>query len=251
MCDKPYKCSKCEYSTDSKGNANKHVRTKNGCEGASVVENIIKIKCAMCEKEFNDEILMKQHKNNCVSKRTLIVEKYRDIDSVKQWVSDINLIVRDFSKKFELLENENKRLLKLIEKLEGGVRVQNNNKKKGFEQINLEDGEDEILCYGKPITKIPTNYDHLLSIVDSKNYKKGKREIEYEVNILDKYGESQAGTASSSGFYLNGSDKKILYGNFSLLLGNECDNSAKYRHFKSQRCYCDEHFNAETGKPIE
>ncbi len=118
MTDKPYACSKCNYTSDSKSNTNKHIRTKKGCEGAELIKNIIIIKCEICEKEYNDQVSLKQHKSSCVAKRTITVEKYKDVDSVKQWSDGINLIVKDFSKRFELLENYNKELKTRIERLE-------------------------------------------------------------------------------------------------------------------------------------
>lgn len=167
MTNKPYKCSKCEYCSNSKTNANKHIRTKKGCEGACLIENIVIVKCPICEKEFNDEISLKQHKNSCITKRAIVLEKYEDVGLVKQWSDDINLIINDFRKKFELLENENRELIKRIEKLEKCEK-----KKEETEEFICEYNDEKYMkklnhatllefylkLYNKPDTYCPSNF---------------------------------------------------------------------------------------------
>lgn len=249
-----YSCSKCGFTSLTKGTTKTHCTNK--CKGSRLIENIVLVKCEICGKECETEKLMMLHKNNCVKKRVEIINEDTNGDLKKQNTEIMNMIL-SIRNELEKIREENKELKQRIEKIEGAKKVADDNRKKGYEEIEdtiIEDGEEVEnytgCFYQKDITFTPKNYEEILKEFDTENYKKNERKLKINVNLFIK--NNTIGATAYPSEIVDNDGKKYKYGNTELYIKNvDCTRRAKYRVIKNGECYCMKHFNPETGSTVD
>lgn len=251
-----YKCSLCNHVSNNKDNLKKHIAKVCGKE-AKLIEEIVKLECDLCNKTFDTEKLLSQHKERCFKKRSIIITAYTDTNKVEAWMENTMKLIESLRMDNEKLANENKDLKKRIEKLEGSIKVENDNKQRGYEELEEIDEDDEDTeinpCYSSTLDIFnPKKYKEILKKFDRKNYKQGKLITRFTgLQMVDKKGNIVDGIEASENGIFDGK-QKFAYGDTTLLIREiECPYPAKYRHFKTNECYCEKHFDLDTGKPIE
>lgn len=251
-----YKCSKCDFSRGIKGYVTQHIKKTIKCKGAELIEDIVKVECEVCDKEFDNEELLKMHRKCCVQKKALVKIHYEDPDDINNKMDILTNLVTLINTKCEVLMEENKNLKKRIERLEGGIKIANDNKQRGYEELEEIDEDDENAdispCYSSTLDIFnPQKYKEILKKFDRKNYKQGKLITRFTgLQMVDKKGNIVDGIEASENGIFDGK-KKYEYGDTTLLIKEvECPYPAKYRHFKTNECYCTKHFDLDTGKPL-
>jgi hypothetical protein len=253
---KAYECSVCGYSTNARGNANKHLRTKIGCDIGKIIEHIEKLECEICNKTFNDEVLLKQHKDNCIKKKALVVNTYTDSKEIKECITILFSMLQQHEKKFEKLNEENIELKKRIDRLESKHRTESNNIKKGFIKYDVEDENYAYLegecCITKYKKFIPNDFPELLSKCDKKNFDNNMLNSKLSVCILDKNGAEIECKATASAIYSLVDNKMYEYKKTLVVIkAFKCLDDFIFKIIKTGNCYCTKHFDEESGKPLE
>jgi len=155
-----YKCSKCNYTSNTKGLVKKHIDNVSKCEGAELLEEIVKVQCDICNKEFDTLKGLEEHKKRCIKKKTIVATEFINPEKVEKGMMSMGDILLKVVKRVEMLEQENKELKKRLEKLE--------EKKK--ESVDSEDSEDleeeeddDAFCeHSKPHNFIPFTYENVV-----------------------------------------------------------------------------------------
>ena len=250
-----YNCSKCGFSTKIKGNLKRHIL--NVCNDGDIIENIVKVKCDICDKEYQTEVLLNQHKKVCVQKKTVTVREFTDSDAVHSEMELLKKVIMSVSASNEHLSKQLIETTKRIEKLEKSINKEKQDQKRGFEELTVEQVDDDALaCVNERIrTHVATDYEDLLKHDDKKNYEKNKLSIQKLVSILDKSGKILSGCiASENGVKIvtDKGEKKLPYGDLSFVISRKsCRNEPKFRVLKTELCYCSNHFNEEKGEPLD
>lgn len=257
-----FKCSVCDRVSNNKWNMQDHInrvcsKVCEKSEDAYVIEAIVKVECDICNKEFDTLKNLTNHKERCFKKRTVVVDKFIDPEGIKELVDGQSILIASLSNTVKKLVEENKDLKKRIEKLEVSIKVENDNKQRGYEELEEIDEDDEDAdinpCYSSTLDIFkPKKYEEILKKFDRKNYKKGKLITRFTgLQMVDKKGNIIDGIEASENGIFDGK-QKFAYGDTTLLIKEiECPYPAKYRHFKTNECYCEKHFDLDTGKPNE
>lgn len=156
-----YKCSECNLTSKVKGNIKRHIITM--CKEAKLIEDVVKVKCEICNKEYNTEFLLKQHKKVCFVKKAVLVTDYIGKEEIDLTIKNMMALIEDNKNMINLLIKENrisndtnKELLKRVEKLE----AKKIKESKELKEINGE--EEEIYCsIFKKIEFVPVSRKHL------------------------------------------------------------------------------------------
>ena len=159
-----YSCSLCDYTSKTKWNVKNHINKT--CTGAVLEEELIKVKCEVCNKEFDTEKSLKTHKATCIPKRALVEISYANPIEMQEKYDILTSVVKTLIDKCGTLEDENKHLMKRIEKLE----KTNKNSKDGYEDLT----ENEVIydCeFREDETYEPLSFD----IVLKEKFKDSKR----------------------------------------------------------------------------
>lgn len=224
-----YKCSKCDYTSCTKGLTKKHIDNVSKCKGADLLEDIVKVKCSVCNKEFDTEKLMTQHRKKCIKKKTLIVPQYLDPIQVENGLKTFGNLLLDAIKRIETLEEENNDLMKRLEKLEGTTEEEDN-----------EEENDDPCQYFKLIKFIPTSRDQVKSVLRENEIEDMKYVV---VTVKEQRSLELAGTVTKEGievgdviYYYNPAKKEKSSSDLKVIIKKYCLNSAK------GGCeYCKEH----------
>lgn len=127
-----YKCSKCDYYSEVKGNVKRHI--SNMCDGAQLIEDTVKLKCDICNKEYKTELSLITHKKGCVAKKAVVVKEYIDAVEVMDKIKSLTLLVNSLLTSNEQVINENKDLKKRLDRLEKEKKKSSD----GFEAVSEE-----------------------------------------------------------------------------------------------------------------
>ena len=240
-----YKCSKCGMESKVKGNVNRHIENK--CPGAELIEELVKLQCDVCNKEYCTDKALKIHKATCFKKKAVVVNNFIDAEEVKELIKKQGILITSLSNSVEYLMEENKELKQRIEKLEFGKKVADDNKKKGYEEI---EEECEDTCSLKLIkTFMPKNFDEC-DIKFEKFGHKNKNVDGWEGLVLIN-GKIEGAKIMEKGIKLKNNDKVLKYGDISVIYSRQnCLEDPMYRIIKTGECYCKKHFDTETGVPI-
>ncbi len=151
-----YKCSKCDYNSKTKGLVTKHIKTVKKCVGASLIEDIVKVKCEICNKEFDTDRLLANHRQICLEKKAIVVNNYVDPKAVENSIVILTSVVKNLSEKLIKIELENDQLKKRLDKLE--------NKHKTIQPKYQECDPDQQCGFGDKITFIPVSRNQVVQI---------------------------------------------------------------------------------------
>jgi hypothetical protein len=249
-----YYCGNCGHNTDVKANMNKHIKTKK-CQGADVREEVLKVKCDICEKEFHTEFLLNAHKKGCFEKKTVAVPTYINKEEIDEEVNTLKLLIKSMRIMINDLKEDNKETNKRLEKLEQTYQITKNNRSKGFEILSKEQIDEipEQCAKVKFETIVIEKYDDLLGVLDQKYFMQANTKA--KVGFLDKTGEMFYGVATENGISSTtreGKDKKFKFNDVKIVRSQKsCKNEIFYRILKTDQCYCEDHFNPETGKEAD
>lgn len=244
-----FKCSSCDFTSKVKGNVKRHII--NLCNGAEIIENIVKVKCDICDKEYTTELLLQQHKKVCVAKKTHIVKDYINADELVEQMNEMKKLLASLALTNERIATENKELVKRVEKIEEELKTTKNRQKKGFEE--LEEDADECCCYKSYKTVKPQSFEDYLELAFPKEFKEGCMKPKF-AEFINKTGEFQSCKLGED-IKVYGDDgkptKEVLeYGNTIIVYDVvDCNNSARFKVSKSGKHYCDGHFDENTGEP--
>lgn len=149
-----YKCSLCDYSSDTKRNVIRHINKKIKCSSGlhSIIEIKNKLRCEFCGKSVTTKSHLTQHLKVCKAKKEKLV------------VTE-NEILKDKNKKLEELcqlnsnhENKNKEIIKKLEdtveqlvkmidiKVLGNVSVETIRKESRKKYLNFNDDNRCVHC---------------------------------------------------------------------------------------------------------
>ena len=224
-----YQCSKCNYTANSRGNANSHIENVSKCKGAHVIDNIVKVTCGVCNKEFDTEKLLTNHKKRCIKKAVSSVE-YINPKNMEEYMINTTKVVNMVLEENKQLREELKDVKKRLEKLEG---------------IHSEESEEEMdeenLCeHCLPVKFIPTSKEQVKTVLkengceDFKNITvtlNGQRNLEIG-GLLGKEGIE----VDNVMYYFKPDKKEKSTSDIKVIVKKYCSNNVK----KGQ-VYCKEH----------
>lgn len=231
-----YKCSNCDFTRSIKGYVTQHISKTVKCTGSTIIENIVKVQCEVCNKEFNNDSLLSTHRKKCVEKKALITQVYADPSEIKE-------LLKVFTDMLRKYEDENKDLIRRVEKLEKAQI----DSKKGYTEVN-GNYECEFL---KPLYYIPKDFDTVLS----NTFEGGRCPARFtiqQVNIIGKEGVFVGsvipdGIKVEGDLYLFKKKKGSKHvGDLQVCTGEEkCENKAKYMTCDGEEglYYCDDHIH--------
>lgn len=148
-----YKCSKCDFERSIKGYVSQHISKNVKCQGAELIENILKVKCEVCGKEFDNESLLKVHRGRCIEKKAFVQKAYVDPETVSQSLNIFTDIIKKHEVRLLQLEEANSMLIKRIEKLEA---------KKVEAKPEYKKCADNCSCmHSKKVEFVPNNQEHI------------------------------------------------------------------------------------------
>lgn len=254
-----YTCSACNFSSKTKNNIKNHIKNIEICNDATLIEHIVKLPCDICNKEFDTEYFLKNHKKICVEKKAIVIEKFNDMSEVLKSMSDLTNLYKSFSNdikdQVKEIKNEIKEIKNSVSNLNDRVtllEIKGKQKERKLEQIVNNDDEIIYCDYSSTKTFVPVNFTQIKRIF-KENKKaletnvdvniKGQRENVYSGNIEDKEGIEvdgimyfypefkKRGTKSTN-------ELKIVYSVF-------CENEAELKDVNTCCCYCKKHVDEE------
>lgn len=155
-----YRCSKCDFSRSIKGYVTQHIKKTTGCSGAELIEHIVKVQCEICNKEFDNEQLLKIHKKVCVEKKALVKFQFEDPDEMNRKIDVLTNLVMNINNKCERLEEENKDLKKRLEKLE--AKHMDELMSENEDSLEEEEDDDAFCEHSKPHNFIPFTFENVV-----------------------------------------------------------------------------------------
>jgi len=173
-----------------KGYTTQHIKKNRECKGAEIIENIVKVQCEICNKEFDNENLLNTHMKSCIEKKALVQILYADPETMLKNYQQLSSLMRILVEKTTALEEENKNLSKRLQKIE---KQQDNN---GFVELDNEDSNCEY-NYNKG-----ANITSRDQVCDFYNINAGSctiKQIQVEYN-----GEQKTGLLSISNISIDG-----------------------------------------------
>lgn len=235
-----YSCSNCGLKSKVKGNIKRHIINIEECKKASIVEDVKKVKCVVCEKEYNTELLLKQHQKVCVAKKAIVVDKFKDSDEIMKKINDLTKIVDMLIISNDKLLNENKELKSRLDKLQEKFKKEKEN------LVELEEEREEICQYD--VNKGPrvTNKKELFKYFKQEPYL-GAR-FQFLVNDRVEVGNVQNSYILVNGVCYIFDDKERKKGeklasNLVIYDPLECDSKAKYYSKKHDKFCCEDHMD--------
>lgn len=247
-----YKCSLCNHVSNNKDNLKKHIAKVCGKE-AKLIEEIVKLECDLCNKTFDTEKLLSQHKERCFKKRSIIITAYTDTNKVEAWMENTMKLIESLRMDNEKLANENKDLKKRIEKLEKDIVDQRENSKKSY--VLLEEGNEELCVVDKFKQISPKDYEEVLMKVHPKIYEKNPNYGQpLNATCLTELGERLHCVCGDDIKITqsNGKEVRCAYGKVNIIYSfKSCKKECKYKVKKTGNCYCTDHYNEEIEEPVE
>lgn len=229
-----YKCSNCDFTRSIKGYVTQHISKTVKCTGSIIIEDIIKVKCEICEKEFDNSNLLNTHRKKCIEKKALITPIYTDPNAVNEALKIFTDILRKY-------EAENADLKRRVEKLEKA----NIDSKRGFTEIN-----GNFKCeFTKPLYYIPKDFETVLE----NTFPDGKSPARFKIASVSIIGTNEVydGNVTPNGIkveenvYLFEKKRGHKYaGDLQVCIDEEkCENKAKYLVGEENTglYYCEDH----------
>lgn len=155
-----YNCSKCNYTSNTKGLTKKHIENTK-CTGATLIENIVKVPCEICSKEFDTERLLANHKKKCFEKKVVIQSTYADPSVIENIIKKLTDMVAKLGEQVISLELENATLNKRIEKLELKT-VEKKANQDDYDIIDKNDLGAASCMYSEKIEFVPISKEHII-----------------------------------------------------------------------------------------
>ncbi len=125
-----FNCSNCEYVSKVKGSVDKHI--KKVCNGAELISNITKVKCDICDKEYDTEKYLKAHKKICIEKKCLVVEKLENSSVINDKLEGVLNMVVSLTKDISDLQKQTKDQSNIIKSLTNCIETSEKHKVKNI-----------------------------------------------------------------------------------------------------------------------
>lgn len=229
-----YKCSACNYVSNNKDNAKKHIAKVCGKDtkdkDTMLIKKIVKLECNLCNKTFDTEKLLAQHKERCFQKRVVPVTIYTDTSKVEEFNKNVMVLINSLQQDNQNLLNEVKELKKRLDKVEGTDKEE-----------DKDSNDEENLCEHHKVVKfIPTSREQIKTVLkeheceDCKNIVvtiNGQRNLEINA-LVQKEGIEVDGTT----YHYNADKKEKSTKDLKVIIKKYCSNSVKSGHI-----YCKEH----------
>lgn len=235
-----YKCSLCNYNTTNKNHIKKHLETIK-CSKAEVITEESLVECEICNKKFENNVYLNQHKKNCVKKRVVPVIQYENSEIITNEINDMKKLILLQDKTIENIQKLNNDLIKRIEKLE-------ESKKESKEKIELPESDDRIGCETSSETSfIPNSYKQILDKFSANGILDILKDNNYTVDLTIKGFRDQVidGIVGKNSIEVDG--KEYYYAkqrgkrcteDLKIIITKQCLNEAKYVF--NDKHYCDE-----------
>lgn len=248
-----YTCSKCNFTSSTKGNVKRHI--ENLCNGAEIIEDIVKLSCDVCCKEFDTKTLLTQHKKVCICKKVDMVRKNLnsdDLDVINKRTEELLNLVSSLTKTVESMGSEIAYLKSKVEKLEKS----NNKIFETFTEEQVDESNELLECkYETLKTHIAKNYDDLYSKLEPQKYEEGKVDLSIRVSIIEGNNVVGGCIANENNVRVpleNGKIKELEYGKVNFVIKQKkCRNTVAFRMLKTKDCYCSKHFDPEQGVQVD
>jgi hypothetical protein len=230
-----YKCSCCEYTSKTKWNVQSHISKV--CKEAELIEEIIKVPCSICSKQFNTERLLAQHMEKCVEKKAFVKIEYANPEAVNLKMDSMNAIIRTLIDQNEQLKRSNEEILKRLEKLE-------NKNKDPYDELDHESSTCEYFVNEGPAI---LSYEQ---VCDFLQISKEDRRASMKISVLEN-GDVQNATMSVASIKADGkifhfdpkNRKKGDHLASELRISKEetCEEVAKFFHRTKEILCCEQH----------
>lgn len=228
-----YKCSCCEYTSKTKWNVQSHISKV--CKEAELIEEIIKVPCSICSKQFNTERLLAQHMEKCIEKKAFVKIEYADPEAVNLKISSMNAVIKTLMEQNEQLKITNEEILKRLEKLE-------NINRDPYDEMPDGEGRCEYIDDDGPVA---VSYDQ---VCDFLRVPKEDRRVFMNLDVLEN-GQPQSAIMSTASIKANGkifhfdpkNRKKGERLTSELKVYESCEETAKFFHRNKNIACCEEH----------
>lgn len=240
-----YTCSNCNHTSNSKWNLKKHIEVV--CPNSSVIENIVKLSCSICDKQFTSEKYLKQHQKNCMEKKALIVKEYVGAENINDTINIMKTTIKSLNEKIEKSVKRIDELEKDVKELRSeNEKLKSKKEKTELQKINGE--EDGIFCdKTRHVSFVPLSRKHLRDTLKKYNITEhitanltvsGQRSNIVEGDITEKDYIECDGVKYY--YDLESKAKGRRYTNELKVIVNEmCQNYALYK--KDECHFCEEH----------
>lgn len=202
-----FTCSKCEYSTKTKGNLVSHISKVKKCEGAEIVSDGKTADCPICKKSFETEKYLSTHLTKCKPKRAFPEAPNADMSLLLSKMEDMATMI-------EKLAHENSLLRIRVDKLEKNPPKDTSTEASSVGNADDDDAEQCRVIHGFIDSKVSKNgIDDSFRTEDDcyyiSNTKKGEIFLAklYEGNL----GEKEFSTATGDDYKLSAYKDLYIY----------------------------------------
>lgn len=245
-----YKCSSCDFTRNTKGAITQHITQaknskKKDHEDSVLIKDIVKVECEICNKTFDDDKALKDHRKRCIEKKVLNVQVYNDQEILMKSIKIFTEILGKYE--IQLIEQNSSidALTNRIEKLEGKTSTQKINKRLITEE-DIVDGDTGCATKDE-VSFLPTSYAQIKTKFKSNGQKldkygkvsltiKGFRNDIIKANVSD----DGIDTGDAMYYYEKKRGKKNCE-DLKIIITKKCEYDAMYIYEENK--YCEECMN--------